>query len=74
VLPHFDKFPKWIPDVVSRIMRELPEGVSVVGIDEETAIIGGPTEWQVVGRQSAWTLEGGERAEHASGSFFSTNH
>ena len=73
VLPHFDKFPRWIPDVVSRIMRDLPDGVSVVGIDEETAIIGGPTEWKVVGRQSAWSLENGERTEHASGSSFSTH-
>jgi len=73
VLPHFDKFPKWIPDVVSRIMRELPEGVSVVGIDEETAIVGSPEEWLVVGKRSAWTLSQGERTEHVSGSRFSTN-
>ena len=74
VLPHFDKFPKWIPDVVSRIMHDLPAGVSVVGIDEETAIVGGPSEWKVVGRQSAWTLDNGERTEHVSGSTFSTNN
>jgi cyanophycinase len=72
VLPHFDKFPKWIPDVVSRIMRDLPDGVTVLGIDEETALVGGPNQWQVVGRGSVWILNRGDREQFIAGSSIST--
>lgn len=74
VLPHFDAFPRWVPDVVSRIMRDLPEGVTVIGVDEETAIIGGPGQWRVDGKGSAWILDQGDRTEYPSGSHFMTSN
>lgn len=72
VLPHFDTFPRWVPDVITRVMHELPEGVSVVGIDEDTAIIGGPEQWKVSGRGSAWLLSNDGKTEFVSGSSLET--
>ena len=66
VLPHFDKMFARIPDFMTRFMK-VPDGVSVVGIDEDTAIVGGPFEWEVQGRQSAWLFVDGHRKEFKSG-------
>lgn len=66
VLPHFDKMFGWIPDLATRIF-DIPDGVHVVGIDEETALIGGPFEWEVHGRQSVWLLRKGHREQFSSG-------
>jgi hypothetical protein len=46
---------------------KVPDGVSVVGIDEDTAIVGGPYEWEVQGRQSAWLFIDGHRKEFKPG-------
>jgi hypothetical protein len=46
---------------------KVPDGVSVVGIDEDTAIVGGPFEWEVKGRQSAWLFVDGHRVEYGHG-------
>jgi len=66
VLPHFDKMFARIPDFMTRFMK-VPDGVSVVGIDEDTAIVGGPFEWEVKGRQSAWLFVDGHRVEYGHG-------
>ncbi|MEY2989777.1 MAG: Type 1 glutamine amidotransferase-like domain-containing protein [Candidatus Nanopelagicales bacterium] len=62
VLPHFDVYAKWIPDVVMRPL--LTEGSTVVGIDEQTSLQAEPPEdpmqpWQFrgVGRGSCWRIE-----------------
>ena len=67
VLPHFDKMFAHIPDFFQRFMK-VPQGVSVIGIDEDTAIVGGPYEWEVQGRQSAWLFVDGHRKEFIAGS------
>ncbi|MEI6404392.1 MAG: Type 1 glutamine amidotransferase-like domain-containing protein [Actinomycetes bacterium] len=66
VLPHFDKMFSWIPDLAMRIMK-VPEGVTIIGIDEETALVGGPHEWVVQGLQSVWILESSGRIEYKPG-------
>ena len=66
VLPHFDKMFARLPDFMTRFMK-VPDGVSVVGIDEDTAIVGGPFEWEVKGRQSAWLFTDGHRVEYVHG-------
>ena len=79
VLPHFDKFAGWMPDLLVRRIAGAPAGVQVVGIDEDTALVGGlggwpgggPAAgeiWQVRGRQSVWLLGPGRRLEHPAGS------
>ena len=66
VLPHFDLMFARLPDFLTRFMK-VPEGVSIVGIDEDTAIVGGPFEWEVQGRQSAWLFVDGHRKEFKPG-------
>ena len=63
VLPHFDKMLGWIPDLLTRPVLRAPAGVSLVGIDEETALVGGPETFTVEGRRSAWLLGDGPRQE-----------
>jgi cyanophycinase-like exopeptidase len=67
VLPHFDRMFAHVPDFFARFMN-VPDGVNVVGIDEDTAIVGGPFEWEVKGRQSAWLFVKGHRVEFPAGS------
>jgi cyanophycinase len=67
VLPHFDQMFAHVPDFFARFMN-VPDGVNVVGIDEDTAIVGGPFEWEVKGRQSAWLFVKGHRVEFPAGS------
>jgi cyanophycinase len=45
VLPHFDRFASWMPDLVVRRVAAAPPGVQVVGIDEDTALVGGLDGW-----------------------------
>jgi len=67
VIPHFDRFAAWMPDLVTRYLTRPPEGVSVVGIDEDTALVWDGGCWTVSGRQSVWVLEADGRQEHAHG-------
>ena len=67
VLPHFDKMFGWVPDLALRMLN-VPDGVYVVGIDEDTALVGGPFEWEVQGRQSVWLVREGHREEFKAGS------
>jgi hypothetical protein len=68
VLPHFDRFAGRLPDGLLTRLVDTPPGVTVVGVDEDTALVGGPGEWEVVGRQSVWVLTGDGRTEHPAGS------
>ncbi len=68
VIPHFDRMMGWVPDIMTRALLKAPEGVTVLGIDEDTALVGGPHEWVVRGRQSVWVLADGPRTEYADGS------
>lgn len=72
VIPHFDKMLGWAPDLLTRVLLHAPAGVTVVGIDEDTAMVGGPIEWRVEGRQSVWTLGHGARTRHPAGSILVT--
>ena len=69
VLPHFDRFSSWQPDLAGRRVAAAVPGVRVVGIDEDTALVGGLPDrpwdggpggagnrWQVLGRRSVWLL------------------
>ncbi len=72
VIPHFDAFAARMPDVATRFLTPADAGVTLLGIDEETAIVGGPHEWVVQGRQSAWRLGAGARERLAAGTSFTT--
>jgi cyanophycinase-like exopeptidase len=71
VVPHFDVFSKRFPQIAAEMVARAPEGVAVVGIDEDTALVGGPLCFQVRGRLSAWHLHrDGASTELSTGSTF----
>lgn len=72
VIPHFDAFAARIPDLVTRFILPHEQGVTLLGIDEETALVGGISDWEVQGRQSVWQLTGEGRIEYPTGSSLTT--
>lgn len=56
-IPHFDRFSRFAPHLADDFLASVPDGVAVVGIDEDTALVGGPEHWRVAGRQGVWLLE-----------------
>jgi cyanophycinase len=72
VIPHFDAFAARVPDLITRFLLPHDTGVTVLGIDEDTALVGGPNEWTVKGRQSAWRLTHAGREELVTGSLVLT--
>ncbi len=61
VIPHFDRMLGRIPDILTRPFLPAHDGVTLVGVDEETALVGGPDTFTVAGHQSAWILGNGKR-------------
>lgn len=60
VLPHFDRYAKWMPDIALRPL--VSDDACVIGIDEDTALLAEPAdepiwEFRARGRQSAWRIE-----------------
>jgi cyanophycinase len=72
VLPHFDAFVARVPDLVSRVLQPSDAGITVVGVDEETALVGGPYQWTVEGRGSAWKLTPDGREQVPRGATLTT--
>lgn len=67
VIPHFDRLAGWIPELVGRYLARAPEGVTVLGVDEDTAVIETDGTWRVHGRQSVWILTTEGRTAYAAG-------
>jgi cyanophycinase len=67
VIPHFDRLAARVPDFVLNAVTHAGPGVTVVGVDEETALVGGPNHWVVEGRQQVWVLTGDGRKGYAAG-------
>jgi cyanophycinase-like exopeptidase len=68
VIPHFDRVRSFAPQILERALDGLPDGVTLVGVDEDTAIVGTDGAWRVWGRQQAWVLKrGGESSTFPAG-------
>lgn len=67
VIPHFDKFLGWMPDLLDRFLAKAPPGVTVLGIDEDTALVGEGETWTVHGEQSVWVIGKDGRMGYAAG-------
>jgi cyanophycinase-like exopeptidase len=71
VIPHFDRFERWMPDLVGRYLARAPAGTAVVGIDEETALVWAPGDdggrWVVQGQRQVWLLRPDGRSAYAGG-------
>ncbi len=60
VIPHFNKFFKWIPESAAKVLLHVPDGSILIGVDELTAIVkrSGDTHWVVVGEAKVHVLKG----------------
>jgi hypothetical protein len=60
VIPHFDKYFRWIPDSAAKVLLSAPEGTTLIGIDEQTALVkrSGQQEWLVNGEAQVHILQG----------------
>jgi len=67
VIPHFDRFERWMPDVVGRYLARAPEGTEVVGIDEDTALVWDDGRWTVQGQRQVWLLHPDGRSPYPAG-------
>ena len=70
VIPHFDKFFKWIPDSAAKHLLDLPGDSTLIGIDEDTAVVKRANQdWQVWGKGKLHLLKGQRPGQFASGEF-----
>jgi cyanophycinase len=67
VIPHFDRFERWMPDLVGRYLARAPEGTAVVGIDEDTALVWDDGRWCVHGQRQVWLLRPDGRSPYGVG-------
>ena len=60
VIPHFNKFFKWIPESAAKVLLHVPDNSILIGVDELTAIVrrGGDEHWVVVGEAKVHVLKG----------------
>lgn len=59
IIPHYNKFFRWIPDSAARVLLTAPAGTSVIGIDEATAIVTGMTDDEEVNFENhKWRVHG----------------
>jgi cyanophycinase-like exopeptidase len=60
VIPHFNKFFKWIPESAAKVLLHVPDDSILIGVDELTAIVkrSGDTHWVVVGEAKVHVLKG----------------
>ena len=60
VIPHFNKFFKWIPESAAKVLLHVPDDSILIGVDELTAIVrrAGDDHWLVVGEAKVHVLKG----------------
>jgi cyanophycinase-like exopeptidase len=60
VIPHFNKFFKWIPESAAKVLLHVPDDSILIGVDELTAIVrrAGDDHWLVVGEAMVHVLKG----------------
>ena len=60
VIPHFNKFFKWIPESAAKLLLHVPNDAILIGVDELTAIVkrSGSARWVVVGEAKVHVLKG----------------
>ncbi|HLA17584.1 MAG TPA: Type 1 glutamine amidotransferase-like domain-containing protein [Candidatus Limnocylindrales bacterium] len=64
VLPHYDSMPETLWSIFA---LQAPKGVSILGIDDETAFLGRDGTWQVHGRGRVTVWRGRRRSRHRAG-------
>jgi cyanophycinase len=69
VVPHYDRIASFIgQEATDRLVRNVPEGSTLLGIEEDTALVRLEDEvWWVMGRRTVWTFGAGRSAAYESG-------
>ena len=60
-------WPWVLEDAFSLVRASLPEGLTMIGVDEDTALIGGGAGWMVHGRGGVEIARDGERRRYRGG-------
>ena len=73
VIPHFDKFFRWIPDSAAKVLMQAPDNTILLGIDELTALVqrSGEDHWIVQGESKVHVLQGLPKQELLHGEVLS---
>ncbi len=68
VIPHFDRFFRWIPESAAKHLMSSAEDTILIGIDELTALVNrsGDRDWQVIGSGLVHILSGAPSAQLAA--------
>lgn len=67
VIPHFDRFDRFRPEMTASILDEAPRGTQVIGIDELTGLVFDGAAWSVHGQQHVWLIDDDGREGFAPG-------
>jgi cyanophycinase-like exopeptidase len=69
VIPHYNKFFRWIPDSAAKVLMHAPDDQILLGIDELTALVRRPSQstWQVHGQAKVHVLKGHPSRELSHG-------
>lgn len=67
VIPHYDRFGKFVPDAAVRLLTNIPSGITLTGVDEETALTLVAGEWSVWGRSAVHLLNGPNAGRYTHG-------
>ena len=67
VIPHFDRFFRWIPESAAKVIMSAPDETILIGIDALTALVNrsGEDDWQVIGSGLVHILNGAPSAQLA---------
>jgi cyanophycinase len=65
VMPHYDSIPETL---IAPLALAVPDGSTLVGIDENTALVGRDGTWQVGGNGRVTVWRGSRRERHRAGS------
>jgi cyanophycinase len=68
--PHWDAVDRWFPGARALIEAGVPEGTSLVGLDETTAMVGDGAVWQVIGRGGVHVLRARSWTTYSHGDRF----
>jgi cyanophycinase len=69
VVPHYDRIASFIgDDATERLVRNVPEGAVLLGIEEDTALVRLECDsWRVMGQRRVWLFNAGERSAYEAG-------
>ncbi|HEX9122798.1 MAG TPA: Type 1 glutamine amidotransferase-like domain-containing protein [Actinomycetota bacterium] len=69
-MPHWDALDGFLPGLTDWVVRSVPEGCTLLAIDENTAVVGDGDAWTVVGIGKVHELVGGSWRHHAASEDF----